>query len=128
MTERDPLPFPAPDHDDAEIAERIARDVPRDPRARPGAGRAVRARGARRRDASHDPQPRGIPTTRWWWGAAAAAAVILVTARPWRGPASTREADSAVSQAVTSAALPGTITTLNDRAVRFDLNLPTSAQ
>src|SRR6187549_981693 len=128
MTERPPLAFPSPDSDDADIAARVVAMYNATPEPDPilaeQCARAVRTESVRRLG-------RGtwnVPTTRWWWGAAAAAAVVLVVSRPWRGPAVSSQADSALSQAVASAALSGTITTLDGRAVRFDLTLPTGAR
>lgn len=127
MTERD-LTFPSPDRDDADIAARVVamyRATPDpDPALAEQCARAVRAESVRRLGRSSW----NVPPVRWWWGAAAAAAIVLVVSRPWRGPAVTDQADSALSQAVASAALSGAITTLDGRAVRFDLRLPTTAR
>lgn len=126
MTDRDVLPFPAPDQDDADIAARIAALYERTPAT--DATQADRCARAVLAQSMHQSSRSalGVSRTRWWWGAAAAAVLITGTTRPWRGVVSTQEADSAVGRAIAAATLSGTVTP-SDSAVRFDLTLPTSA-
>lgn len=125
MSDRDVLPIAPEAHDDPELAARIAALYAATPSPEPGQVdrciRAVQSGSMHQRARSRF----GQPITRWWWGAAAAAVLITVTTRPWRGINSTSEADSAFVQAV--ATLQGSVTPLDD-AVRFDLQLPTSAK
>ena len=127
MTDRE-LSFPAPDENDADIAERVSamyRATPEpDPALAEQCALAVRNQAMRAKTA------RGwsFPAKQWWWGAAAAAAVVVVIAKPWR-PEISHVADSTMANAVASAATAsGVITTLGGDQVRFDLTLPAGAQ
>ena len=126
MTDRNVLPFPSSDHDDADIAARVAALYPATPAADDAQAerctRDVLAQAMHRRGRS----VLGVPGRRWWWGAAAAAVLITATTRPWRGTATTRDADSVFVQG-TVATLQGTVTELARNAVRFELQLPTAA-
>lgn len=129
MSERDILPFDAPEHDDAVIAARVAALYASTPA--PSAAqihactRAVFAAAAKQRSQ----RLLGLPRKQWWWGAAAAAVLITGTLRPWRGSVASREADNAFTDATIAAnALQGTITSLADGEVRFDLRIPSGAR
>ncbi len=127
MTERGILPLAPDEPDDADLAVRIAAlyaatPLP-DPAQADRCARAVLAESMHRTSRSKF----GLPGTRWWWGAAAAAVLVTATTRPWRGSVTTHEADSAFVDAAATAVLQGSVTTVGDNAVRFDLRLPTSA-
>lgn len=127
MTDRE-LPFPSPDENDADIAERVAAMYRATPEPDPALAErcALYVRSTAKRPATG--RGWGMPAKQWWWGAAAAAAVVMVIAKPWR-PEIVRVADSTVADAVASAATAsGVITTLADHDVRFDLTLPKGAK
>ncbi len=132
MTDRDILPIAPEPADDADIAARVAALYASTPAA--DATQVARCIEAVRSGAQSPAQlvPRRFPFSgsgsRWWWGAAAAAVLITATTRPWRGLATTSEADSALVQAVSAIVLQGSVTPLSDNAVRFDLQLPTAAK
>jgi hypothetical protein len=134
MTDRDDgiLRFPSDEADDAVLGARLAamyRALPPRPAADARqCAAAVLAEAAR--------MPSGwraaMPRQRWWWGAAAAGLLVAVTSRPWRAGESTRNADSAFTDAAARAVSPvaprGSITPVaGGDAMRFDITIPAGA-
>jgi hypothetical protein len=127
MSDRNPLPFQPVAHDDADLAQRLAALYRATPA--PDAAQADRCARAVLAQAMHQSSRTtlGVPLTRWWWGAAAAAVLMTAILRPWRGTPVTTSADRTTIAASAADALQGTVTSLRDGAVRFDLRLPTTA-
>ncbi len=120
MTERNVLPFPSADHNDADIAARVAALYAATPPAERSqadrCARHVRARAMHSRTRSVF----GVPRTRWWLGAAAAAALIMASLKTWPGVQRIMGAGQSV--------VNGAVTALDSNAVRFDLRLPSAAK
>lgn len=132
MTDRDILPIDPTPADDAVIAARVAAlyasTPPADEAQVERCIQAVRSRSQSPAQLTPPARRFSVVGSRWWWGAAAAAVLVTATTRPWRGLASTSEADSALVQAVSAVTLQGSVTPLADSDVRFDLQLPTAAK
>jgi hypothetical protein len=127
MTDRNVLPFPTPDQDDADVAARVLALYESTPAV--DSAQVERCTRDVLTQAMHQRKRSvfGATRTQWWWGAAAAAVLVTATTRPWRGLASTNEADSAFVESA-AAALQGSVTPVANNALRFDLRLPTSAK
>jgi hypothetical protein len=126
MTDRHVLPFPSPDHDDADIAARLVAMYQATPA--PEAEQAARCARSVLAQAMHAPSRSGfgVPRTRWWWGAAAAATLLVALTQPWRR--ATDAGGRGESTGTFVAMLRGSVTPLSGDAVRFDLHLPTNAK
>lgn len=130
--EHDPvLPFAAADDDGALIARLRASYAALPVASAEQVTRCTRAALAEAQRTSRAPVVR-VLRQRWWWGAAAAAVLVVTIARPWRVGDHQRNADSAFSDASSSATpapanAPVGATTADRDAIRFNLTLPSTA-